>query len=427
MTDTPPPNKPARAKGKPRKDAARQVSLPLLDVAPPPPPVAVAPPALADRAARYNRHRSALDDRPLAEQVAQTPPAPRAMVPARPYLQQRTPEAPHAEEPKPDARPKALDMAAIAARNRQARDAARDERPAAHPTPMPTARQRLIPEAPKPLLAKPREESMLARAARHNTLLRDEQERAQALAQKPPETQAPLPQRHKPQGADPSMVDRAADATKRRRQAVGGPLPAQTHEEVTAPPLHLATTAFVLVSRNDGGRIADRLTAWRALVEAPDVRWWLLDLGSVDESIADAEAMHALIVAVPGGAVTPMATLATLLRRVDADTVLLVDADALPDKRALRVLADVRAGQAVAAMPFERPGVLAIDRARWLRDGFGDAPDLTSWSRRPLPGEAPLLTATGAFVPRLLHAPKATLLFVRATPLLRRLRKWLKK
>ncbi len=427
MTETPPTPKPPRAKAKPRKDATRQADLPLLDAAPlppPPPPIPSAPPALADRAARYNRHRSPLDDRPLAEQL---PPAPRTPLPTRPYLHTRAPEPERELPASPDNRPKALDMAAIAARNRQARDAARDERPMAHPTPIPAARPRLTPEPVAKPAPPPRDDSMLARAARHNTLLRDEEERAQVQAAKPVEAKTPVPARGKPQPDAEPMVNRAADATKRRRQALGGPLPAETHEEVSAPPLHLATTAFVLVSRNDGGRVSDRLTAWRALVEAPDVRWWLLDLGSVDESIAHAEALHASVVLVPGGAVEPMATLATLLRRVDADTVLLVDADALPDKRALRVLADVRGGKRVAALPLDRPGVLAINRTVWLRDGFAGAADLATWAQRPLPGAVPLLLATGAFVPRLLHAPKAASALARLQPLLRRLGKLVRR
>ncbi len=386
----------------------------------------VAPTALADRAARYNRHRSPLDDRPLAQQMPQTQPEPRPLAPARPYLHPRAPEPVHVDESKP----KALDMAAIALRNRQARDAARDERPMAHPVPMPSARQRHErPEiaTPKPEPTRPRDDTMLARAARHNTLLRDEQERSQALAQKPVETKAPVPQRQKQEPDAQSMVGRAADATKRRRQALGGPLPAETAEEMAAPPVHLATTAFVLISRNDGGRVVDRLTAWRALIEAPDVRWWLLDLGSVDDSVAHAEALHAQVVVIPGGTVAPMATLAALLRRVDADTVILADADALPDRRALRVLADVRAGRPVSAAPSDRPGVLAIDRKAWQRDGFGSATDLATWTGKPQPGAVPLLAATGPFIPRLLHAPKAMQLLAMAQPLVRRLRKLLNR
>lgn len=334
------------------------------------------------------------------------------------------------DEPKEEARPKALDMAALAARNRMARDAARDERPAAHPTPTPSARQRLerlSPEPAKPAAPKPREESMLARAARHNTLLRDEEERAKVQALKPVEIKTPLPERPNHQAEGQSMVDRAADATKRRRQVLGGPLPAETAEELSAPPMHLATTAFVLVSRNDGGRVVDRFTAWRALVEAPDVRWWLLDLGSVDDSIAHAEALHANVVSVPGGVVEPLTTLSFLLRRVDADTVILADADALPDKRSLRVLTDVRSGQKIAATPLEQPDVLAIDRKRWLREGFGDALDLSAWAKRTMPGHPPWLQANGGFVPRLLHAPKAERWVARAMPLVRRLRKLLSR
>ncbi len=321
-------------------------------------------------------------------------------------------------------------MAAIAARNRLSRDAAREERPVAHPTPIPSARQRLerpVQDAPKPVAPKPNDDSMLARAARHNTLLRDEEERASALAQKPIEVKAPVVPRTKPQADDQSMVDRAADATKRRRQALGGALPAGTPEESLTPSLHLATTAFVLVSRNDGGRVVDRFTAWRTLVEAPDVRWWLLDLGSVDESIAHAEDLHASVISVPGGAVEPMATLGLLLRRVDADTVVIADADALPDRRSLRVLTDVRHGRTVAAAPADSPGVLAIERKAWLRDGFGDAIDLTRWSKQALPGQTPLLRATGSYVPRLLHAPESTRIAAKALPWIRRVRRLLGK
>jgi hypothetical protein len=441
VTDKPQKPKTPPAKPKPRAQAKRQADLPLSlfaqepdappEVTPEPPP----PPApssaarytsLSDRAARYGRHHGAQDDRPLAEQAAQAPAAPRPLAPARPYLQPRQPETAATVEPRAEIRPKALDMASIAARNRQARDAAREERPMAHPVPMPAQRPRVEkPEPVKPVKPRPSDDSMLARAARHNTLLRDEQERATALAAMPQEVKAPVPQRQKPQVDDQSMVDRAADATKRRRQALGGPLPAEAAETMGAPPLHLATTAFVLVSRNDGGRVIDRLTVWRQLVEAPDVRWWLLDLGSVDESIAHAEAMHASVISVPGGAVDPMKTLDLLLRRIDADTVLIADADALPDKRALRVLADVRTGRWVAAAPLQRPGVLAINRQAWQREGFGRAPDLATWAKRPLPGDTPLLPTAPAFIPRLLHAPRLTRLAAQVRPLVKRLRELL--
>lgn len=425
--------KESRSKKSPASAAkadSRQAHLPLAEESPPvaPPPAASretptpaagppTPPApLGERAARYNRHRSPLDDRPLAEQAVAPATPPRAWVPARPHAQLRgradatQPEAPAEPRHKP------LDMAAIAERNRAMRQAQRDEKPV-DPPPLRQRPQRPLTTESRPQPST-RDESMSARSARHNKLLREDGERPERrtpqLAAKPS-----LPVNGT---VAPPMVARAADATRRRRQALGGPRPAALPDAAPAPALLLPSTAFVWVSRNHGAQLVERVRAWRSLLDAADVRWWLLDLGSVDESVADAEAQHLKVVTAPGGLVTPMATLTAVLHRVDADVVVLADAEALPDRAVLTAIADVRGGRTVVALPREAPTVLAISREAWRRDGFGAAPDLATWSKRRLPGTAPWAQPSGGLVSRLLHAPR---LEVAAGAWLPQLRRWL--
>ena len=370
--------------------------------------------SLADRAARYNRHRSPLDDRPVAQQA----PAAAAAVPTRSLPPARTPARPLDEPPvtRQETRPPPLDMAAIAARNRQARVASRDDRPVVPPTPAPAPRPvRTTIERTTPVTQDrptPTPVSMQDRARRHNALLRDKDD-APLTAPK-----TPIPQRVRPQPApdDQEMVARAAEATRRRRDKLGGAIVVETPADVGVQHIHLPTTAFVLVSRNDGGRVVSRMQAWRAVLQATDVRWWLLDLGSVDESVTAAEAVHAQVLTVPGGLVTPLQTLDQVVQRVDADVIVVAEADAYPDGTVTDLLTRVRGGAALAVPERVDPRLLVLSRAAWDRRSHTESLDLSAWSGQPLPGSRPLLDAAPTFIPRLLHAPLARVAWQRVAP-----------
>lgn len=413
-----PPKQPKKSTKKPQSQQPVQEALPLEPAekpVPETPKISVEPLALADRAARYNRHRSPLDDRPLVEQnppaVDQKPdvqPA-RPLAPARVPVRVPQPRMQEAEKPAPTSEPKprALDMAEIARRNRQVRDVAREEQPVAPRAPIPVPK-RALPGHEPPVMQPKRDESMQERAARHNVLQREER-LAEAKTPKPPMRQKIYQAVEK---NEPDMVNRAADATKRRRATLGGPIVAAPVEELNVPPLLLPSTALVLVCRNDSARVTSRIQAWKQVLDAPDIHWWLVDLGSVDETMTLAEALHVRTLSVPGGLVQPLHTLDLVMRRVDAEVIAIVEAETYPDGTLLPLLQAVRSGQPIAVPQRYQPGMVVLAKKAWKRQNFDDVLDLNTWVKLldrhhpQLPGEIPWRTLQSRFIARLLHASR---------------------
>jgi len=297
-------------------------------------------------------------------------------------------------------RPKPLDMSDLAARNRQARTAGREERPAAAATPPP--------ETAMPRTAL----SMAERAARHTLGHRvDAQEAPTPAASVLAPPSASPPARAAPTTDDAmTMAERAADAVHRRREAAQSGSPAAT--PVTSPrtpDVIAGATAFFVVSRNHAGVLADRLRGWQLLLDAVDVRWGVLDLGSTDSSAAEAESVHATLLTRPGGLVDPLATLQAVLRQTSAEVIVLADAHARPGQDLLAVLQAVRNGRMAAAAPAHAPQVLALSRKAWLAKDFAKSADLRAWAAQD--GGVALLSGVGdppseGFVQAAVRAPK---------------------
>lgn len=344
--------KPAETKQRPAKAAPAEPVREQLDLLAVPPPSAPAP--LPEPAARYPRRAPPpAQDQPVRETLSMADRARRMGQHHRPA------ETAATERPKP------LDMGEIAARNRMARHAVRDER---------------LPEpvAPAPPKVEPGP-SMAERAARHSLVHRVD-DKPQVAAPVAPPIAASVPV---PADDDVSMAERAAEAVRRRRDAHG---PAQV-----APPVEpqragsraaSSSTAVVLVCRNHARFLVDRVKAWQRLLDAIDTRWLVLDLGSTDDSVDQAEAAHVQVLRRPGGLVTPLATVDVAVRQAGADVVLLIDAAAEPHPAIIELAGVVRAGHAAAVAPERHPIALAVARQAWLEAGRGTDLDVATRARR---------------------------------------------
>jgi len=298
--------------------------------------------SMAERASRFSRRPPA-----VADEAPRSAPVPLSMAERalRAGQHHRTVVEPVAPRPKP------LDMAEIAERNRLARQATRGlaDVPALEPAGEPRTQP-----------------SMAERAARHTL-----QHRVQATPEPAPDG-AQRPAVAPPAAAEAvTMAERAADAVHRRREAAA---PAQTREAIAGTQtdaIH-ASCAVFLVSRNHAPRIGAALQTWKQVIDSVDVRWWMLDLGSTDDSVALADAAHVPVLYRPGGLAQPFASLDAAVRAARADIVVVLDADAQPSQQLAAVLPAVRRGAHVAAAPARHPVALAISTANWTGRGATD-------------------------------------------------------
>jgi hypothetical protein len=154
---------------------------------------------------------------------------------------------------------------------------------------------------------------------------------------------------------------------RRRRDAHGPAQIAPQVEPVRVPGrVRASSTAVVLVTRNHAGIVKDRLRAWQGLLEAIDTRWFVLDLGSTDESVAEAEAAHVQVLRRPGGLVRALATVDVAVRLAGADVVLIIEAAAEPHPSIIELAGVVRAGHVAAVAPERHPVALAVSSQAWL-------------------------------------------------------------
>jgi hypothetical protein len=285
---------------------------------------------------------------------------------------------------------------------RYPRRSARDEGPTARAAPVDMAeiarRRQQVREATEALERQqepPRGNvSMAERAARAGMARKVVLDEAAVAREADQRAESERLRQERQQAADeqgPSMAERAADAVRRSREAGG---PAQvSRAEVDAGAAVAASVAVVLVTRNHAGRVGDAFAVWRERLDAVDLRWFALDLGSVDATAAEAEAARASLVVHAGGLAAPMQALDALLRTVTADVVVLADAGAVPGAWLPDVIAQVRAGRAVVAAPAGSPMVVAIRRQAWRERPFGAAVDLNGW--RALDGDTVLRLGSG--------------------------------
>lgn len=309
---------------------------------------------MADRAARYGRRAPPSSaDLPVAAAVAPLNLADRALRAgaAHRVAPERAPE-----------RPRPLSMSEIAARNHAVRTVDRAEPQTAPQTA--EARHTL---------------SMAERATRHGmthkVLHDDKLERAQAS----PSAETARPVDH----ADaPTMADRAADQVRRHRHAdVDQVVAADVAQLAETNSLLLGAQAVVLVSRNHGNGLAQRLQQWKNAVSGVDTRWLLLDLGSTDDSVAQAEALNLKILHRPGGLVDPLATLDWALQQITCELVLVADAQFAPPAQVSLLFTALRAGSTLSLTPSDRPSLAALSRKAWQTKGFIGHRDLQTWAQ----------------------------------------------
>lgn len=330
----PPSKKPAPRRRPPKRAQAADTAVaPALGPQPQPAQQPPAPLSMADRAARYRKPPPAAADLPAnSDRPATIDLADRARR-LNPHLRADDGPAPASD------RPRQVDMAEIAARNRQARFAARDDRRSPGPA-----------DDRAPL-------NLLERAARHRRPLEDEETA-------PTPAVAPQPA---PSADVPSMAERAAEAVRKHRDVrepvVAMPSVVEVAEQATAT---AGSLAFVWVTRNHAGVLDARLQAWRALLPSAGVRWLALDLGSTDLTVAGLADHQLRVLHLPGGLTTPLLAIDQAARAAQADVALIVDADAEPHPGVLGLVEAVRAGHVAAVAPERRPVAMAVSTARWL-------------------------------------------------------------
>jgi hypothetical protein len=136
-----------------------------------------------------------------------------------------------------------------------------------------------------------------------------------------------------------------------------------------------------LATRNHAATVRSSLQGWRAALPQAEVQWWLLDLGSTDDTVALVEDESWLrIVHHAGGLVRPLAALAHVLRETSAEIVVLADADAPPSDVVNTLVQAVRSGPALASAPQRYPALLAVSRPQWLREAVSPE-SLAPWAR----------------------------------------------
>ncbi len=248
--------------------------------------------------------------------------------------------------------PRAVDMAELADRQRQARDRARmgerDDRPAPRQAP------------PAPI-------SMQERALRNRPL------REEAAPRPQPSEDAPRPQHE-----HSDSLQRALEVSRHKRDSDEAPRPMVPMETAVG---HGGVTV-ALVSRNHQGLVANALQQWRQVLGGTDVRWALLDLGSTDDSVAEVEDFPGIrLVLRPGGLVEPAATLQAALQQLTGDTLAVVDVQALPDPLLAEMIRQVQGGAALVVAPQQRPAMLAVSRTTWEKTG-SQVPNWQAWAEQ---------------------------------------------
>jgi len=137
----------------------------------------------------------------------------------------------------------------------------------------------------------------------------------------------------------------------------------------------------VVITRNHADSLGRRVDQLRRQVTAVDTRWWILDLGSVDDSVAIAVARRATAISVPGGRVRPLASLDVAMARCGGDVVLFVDADCMDLGPLSALIRQVRDGADLAGPTARRPGMVAVSRDAWQKRSFAGNFDLFQWAQ----------------------------------------------
>ncbi len=150
-----------------------------------------------------------------------------------------------------------------------------------------------------------------------------------------------------------------------------------------------AALSLVVVTCNDSALVGRRLDQLCQQVTAIDTRWWVLDLGSVDDSIAVAQQRRAGVVAVPGGRVRPLEALDKAMEGCGGDLVVFVDAGCADVSSIPKLVAHVRQGAWLAGPDSRRPGLVVVSREAWQKQAFAGSFDLRQWAQPGVRGAAP--------------------------------------
>lgn len=180
--------------------------------------------------------------------------------------------------------------------------------------------------------------------------------------------------------APPALRAPTVDARTRRQRFAE---PAAAAPPACGPdlPAIAPRLALVLVTRNHASRLAAAVAGWRHVLPAFDLRLAVLDLGSVDGTVALAESERLEVIAAPGGLAKPVEALLQAASAAPGELILLADADAAPTASAQALVDAVRGGAAMVAAGGRRPGLMALDRRR--------LPSREKTPSPPAPGSGP--------------------------------------
>lgn len=228
--------------------------------------------------------------------------------------------------------------------------------------------------------------------------------------------------------ATPEVRSAPLDArTRRQRFAEPSPSPATLE---CARPVIAPRLALVLVTRNHESRLAAALAGWRAVLPAFDLRVSVLDLGSVDGTLAVAEAERLEVSVAPGGLARPVEALIQAARESSGEVIVVADADLAPTPVVQAMVDEVRAGAPLVVAAGRRPGLLALDRGRLPGPDAGPVPGVgadsvavAAWLQTndlaPVEVGAAELDRDGALVGRLFDRRRRTALLASAAALWR--------
>lgn len=140
------------------------------------------------------------------------------------------------------------------------------------------------------------------------------------------------------------------------------------------------TLAVVLVTRNDEDLIRPVAAKWREEFGALSTRWYAVDLGSTDATVAALQGMPVKLSLHPGGRAEMMQTLDLALDAIDNDAVLLVDVRATHCPDAAKLVAKVHQGAPLAVPAVRRPGIAVVSMSHWRKRRFSGFFDLFEWA-----------------------------------------------
>lgn len=164
--------------------------------------------------------------------------------------------------------------------------------------------------------------------------------------------------------------------------------------------------AIVLVARNHGDTLTQRLAAWRTAIPTAAGRVSLLDLGSTDGTWRAGEDAKLSALQAQGGLMAPMAAVEAAVLNADAERVLVVDLDAAVTGLGRRLLAALAAGADVALPAGPAPGLLALSAKAVSAHPLSGLRNVDVWTQQhglqlAVLGQSALPRPGAALVPRL--------------------------